>query len=105
MSGICSLFDSAASLVHACTTGDLSTVKQLLEEGGSVHETSEEGESLLSLACSAGYFGLAKVCFWCASITKIILNNQCFDMKLLSLFADASLLCLLLDAAINASEC
>ena len=35
----------------------------------------------------------------------MILNNQCFDMKLLSLFADASLLYLLLDAAINASEC
>ncbi len=27
----------------------------------SVHETTEEGESLLSLACSAGYYELAQV--------------------------------------------
>ena len=72
---------SAASLVQACTTGDLTTVKQLLEEGGSVHETSEEGESLLSLACSAGYFGLAKVC--CViealprSCTLFLVNSTC----------------------------
>ena len=31
----------------------------------SVHETTEDGESLLSLACSAGYYELAQVrlCF------------------------------------------
>jgi len=50
------------SLVEACTDGDVGTVKKLLTEGRSVHETSEEGESLLSLACSAGYFELAQVC-------------------------------------------
>ncbi|ERL90482.1 hypothetical protein D910_07830 [Dendroctonus ponderosae] len=49
------------SLVEACTDGDVGTVKKLLTEGRSVHETSEEGESLLSLACSAGYFELAQV--------------------------------------------
>ncbi|KAK9891834.1 hypothetical protein WA026_016633 [Henosepilachna vigintioctopunctata] len=50
------------SLVEACTDGDVRTVQKLLTEGGrSVHETSEEGESLLSLACSAGYFELAQV--------------------------------------------
>ena len=27
----------------------------------SVHETTEDGESLLSLACSAGYYELAQV--------------------------------------------
>lgn len=37
------------------------TVRKLLHEGGSVHETTEEGESLLSLACSAGYYELAQV--------------------------------------------
>ena len=31
------------------------------KKGHSVHETSEEGESLLSLACSAGYFKLAQI--------------------------------------------
>lgn len=49
------------SLVEACTDGDVPTVRKLLTEGRSVHETSEEGESLLSLACSAGYFELAQV--------------------------------------------
>ena len=35
---------------------------RLLDEGRvSVHETTEEGESLLSLACSAGYYELAQV--------------------------------------------
>ncbi|XP_063908779.1 ankyrin repeat domain-containing protein 17 isoform X5 [Zophobas morio] len=49
------------SLVEACTDGDVGTVRKLLTEGRSVHETSEEGESLLSLACSAGYYELAQV--------------------------------------------
>lgn len=39
----------------------MSVVRKLLTEGRSVHETSEEGESLLSLACSAGYYELAQV--------------------------------------------
>ncbi|XP_068908725.1 ankyrin repeat domain-containing protein 17 isoform X12 [Tenebrio molitor] len=49
------------SLVEACTDGDVGTVRKLLTEGRSVHETSDEGESLLSLACSAGYYELAQV--------------------------------------------
>lgn len=50
------------SLVEACTDGDVGTVRKLLTEGGqSVNETTEEGESLLSLACSAGYYELAQV--------------------------------------------
>ncbi|XP_063991503.1 ankyrin repeat domain-containing protein 17 isoform X4 [Diachasmimorpha longicaudata] len=49
------------SLVEACTDGDVGTVRKLLTEGRSVHETTEEGESLLSLACSAGYYELAQV--------------------------------------------
>ena len=49
------------SLVEACSDGDVGTVKKLLTEGRSVHETTEEGESLLSLACSAGYYELAQV--------------------------------------------
>ncbi len=37
-------------------------MRRLLDEGRvSVHETTEEGESLLSLACSAGYYELAQV--------------------------------------------
>jgi len=52
---------SSRSLAEACSDGDVPTVRKLLHEGGSVHETTEEGESLLSLACSAGYFELAQV--------------------------------------------
>ena len=38
-------------------------VRRLLDEGRvSVHDTTEEGEPLLSLACSAGYYELAQVC-------------------------------------------
>ncbi|XP_050430101.1 ankyrin repeat domain-containing protein 17 isoform X3 [Adelges cooleyi] len=49
------------TLVEACHEGDVGAVRKLLTEGRSVHETSEEGESLLSLACSAGYYELAQV--------------------------------------------
>lgn len=52
------------TLVEACHDGDVGAVRKLLTEGRSVHETSEEGESLLSLACSAGYYELAQVCFY-----------------------------------------
>ena len=33
----------------------------LFPAGHGIHETAEDGESLLSLACSAGYFELAEV--------------------------------------------
>ena len=55
------------TLVEACNEGDIGKVQKLLNEGRvSVHDTTEEGESLLSLACSAGYFELAQVntVFW-----------------------------------------
>ena len=32
----------------------MNAVRKLLEEGWSVHEPTDDGESLLSLACSAG---------------------------------------------------
>ena len=48
-------------MAEACSDGDIEAVKRLLSEGRSVHETTEEGESLLSLACSAGYYELAEV--------------------------------------------
>ncbi|XP_061191259.1 ankyrin repeat domain-containing protein 17-like isoform X1 [Saccostrea echinata] len=53
--------EGSRSLAEACSDGDVPTVRKLLHEGGSVHETTEEGESLLSLACSAGYYELAQV--------------------------------------------
>ena len=36
-------------------------LSSLLAAGQGIHETTEDGESLLSLACSAGYFELAEV--------------------------------------------
>ena len=54
--------DSGRSLVAACSEGDIGRVRRFLDEGRvSVHETNEEGERLLSLACSAGYYELAQV--------------------------------------------
>ena len=41
-------------MVEACIEGDIAAVRKLLDEGRSVHEPTDEGESLLSLACSAG---------------------------------------------------
>uniref|UniRef100_A0A182SEL7 ANK_REP_REGION domain-containing protein n=1 Tax=Anopheles maculatus TaxID=74869 RepID=A0A182SEL7_9DIPT len=49
------------SLIAACTDNDVNTVRRLLVEGNSLNEATEEGDSLLSLACSAGYFELAQV--------------------------------------------
>ena len=55
-------FVFSRTLVDACNEGDFSKVRKLLDEGRvSVHDTTEEGESLLSLACSAGYYELAQV--------------------------------------------
>ena len=57
-----SVVETGRSLVAACSEGDIGRVRRLLDEGRvSVHETTEEGESLLSLACSAGYYELAQV--------------------------------------------
>lgn len=66
------------SLVEACTDGDVGTVRKLLTEGRSVHETTEEGESLLSLACSAGYYELAQVCILYVFLALIEINLYTF---------------------------
>lgn len=48
-------------MAEACSDGDVNAVRKLLDEGRSVNEHTEEGESLLCLACSAGYYELAQV--------------------------------------------
>lgn len=59
----------ARSLTEACLEGDVNAVRKLLKEGWSVHEPTDDGESLLSLACSAG-----TVCrHWTG-------NNHCFSL-------------------------
>lgn len=60
-------FPNSRSLAEACSEGDVNAVRKLLIEGRSVNEHTEEGESLLCLACSAGYYELAQV-----GIIKII---------------------------------
>ncbi|GFU39754.1 ankyrin repeat and KH domain-containing protein 1 [Nephila pilipes] len=50
-----------STLTEACTHGDINTVKKLLEKGENVNEITEDGESLLSLAASSGYFELAQL--------------------------------------------
>ena len=58
--------------MDACNEGDFSKVRKLLDEGRvSVHDTTEEGESLLSLACSAGYYELAQV-----SLKKVLKKKK-----------------------------
>lgn len=57
-----SLVIFSRSLAEACSDGDVNAVRKLLDEGRSVNEHTEEGESLLCLACSAGYYELAQVC-------------------------------------------
>lgn len=64
------------SLAEACSDGDVNAVRKLLDEGRSVNEHTEEGESLLCLACSAGYYELAQVSrnihFWKWPLTNCI---------------------------------
>jgi hypothetical protein len=67
--------------VEACSDGDVGTVRKLLTEGRSVHETTEEGESLLSLACSAGYYELAQVSHSFPLYSSIVLDFVLFDYK------------------------
>lgn len=63
-----SLVIFSRSLAEACSDGDVNAVRKLLDEGRSVNEHTEEGESLLCLACSAGYYELAQVCKMSACI-------------------------------------
>jgi ankyrin repeat domain-containing protein 17 len=50
------------STCNAHQFSDIQALQQLLGQAGQgIHETTEDGETLLSLACSAGYFELAEV--------------------------------------------
>lgn len=48
------------TLIAACTDNDVNAVRRLLVEGNNLNDT-DDGDSLLSLACSAGYYELAQV--------------------------------------------
>lgn len=50
------------SLIAACNENDVNAVRRLLGEGNNqINEATDDGDSLLSLACSAGYYELAQV--------------------------------------------
>lgn len=50
------------TLIAACADNDVNTVRRLLGDGtNTINEGTDDGESLLSLACSAGYYELAQV--------------------------------------------
>uniref|UniRef100_A0A336L5G5 CSON003381 protein n=1 Tax=Culicoides sonorensis TaxID=179676 RepID=A0A336L5G5_CULSO len=49
------------SLLAACSDNDMTTVRKLLGENSGINEGTDDGDSLLSLACSAGYYELAQV--------------------------------------------
>lgn len=50
------------TLIAACADNDVNTVRRLLGDGSNtINEGTDDGESLLSLACSAGYYELAQV--------------------------------------------
>lgn len=55
----CSLL--SRTLIAACTDNDVNAVRRLLVEGNSLNDATDDGDSLLSLACSAGYYELAQV--------------------------------------------
>lgn len=48
-------------MIAACADNDVSTVRRLLGDGNNTINETDDGESLLSLACSAGYYELAQV--------------------------------------------
>lgn len=49
-------------LIAAYADNDINTVRRLLGDGSNtINEGTDDGESLLSLACSAGYYELAQV--------------------------------------------
>jgi len=73
MDSIADKYFAYRSLVEACNEGDVNTVRRLLFEGHNANETTEDGESLLSLACSAGYYELAEV--WLLLVNYV--SNYC----------------------------
>lgn len=49
------------SLIAACSEKDLTTVRKILNDNSTACDGTDDGDSLLSLACSAGYYELAQV--------------------------------------------
>ena len=69
-------------MVEACNEGDVNTVRRLLFEGHNANETTEDGESLLSLACSAGYYELAEVSLALYGMMYVALQKLQTDVRM-----------------------
>lgn len=57
---MCIFSGSLASLTQACSSGNVEAVRVLLKQGDA-REGADDGDSLLSLAASAGYYELCQV--------------------------------------------
>ena len=62
-------------MANACLEGNVNAVRKLLEQGWSVHDSTDEGESLLSLACSAGKI--------CCSLSSNVLQKSVYCSNLI----------------------
>jgi len=58
----CVFSGNMASLTQACSSGNVEAIRVLLKQGD-LREGADDGDSLLSLAASAGYYELCQVCF------------------------------------------
>ena len=59
----CLLFSSTGllSLAQACTSGNVDAVHSLVRLGYDIHAGTEDGESLLSIAASSGFYDICEV--------------------------------------------
>lgn len=65
----------SSTLAEACAGNDINTVRRLLGDGtNTINEGTDDGESLLSLACSAGYYELAQVSVY----LRYVVNSEIY---------------------------
>jgi ankyrin repeat protein len=59
----CLLLNStnSLSLAQACTSGNVEAVRTLVSQGNDVNASTEDGESLLSIAASSGFYEICEV--------------------------------------------
>lgn len=69
-------------LIAACADNDVNTVRRMLVDSKTaINEGTDDGESLLSLASSAGYYELAQVSYQLPSDLVDELTYQRFEHK------------------------
>jgi ankyrin repeat protein len=52
---------NSMSLAQACTSGNVEAVRTLVSQGSDINASTEDGESLLSIAASSGFSGICEV--------------------------------------------